>query len=114
MRLFSIDTKENLQAAGICFFFGILIWLSGAYLIAVAAIVSAVAILLLPPIFRRLNDGDAREGPSEPLRWHQSVLMLPVVIGLMYALFYGASVGIDFYQCYQSGGAYSLPEGMCR
>lgn len=105
--------QEELKAAGICFFFAPLIWLAGSTIIACTAILCGVAVIAIPPLLRKLEKSPPSLGRAEPLRWYQSILLAPVVLLVLYALYLGLTGAVDTYQCYKAGGLYNWTEGKC-
>lgn len=114
------ENLENLQAAAICFFFGVLIWITGARLIAVVAFGCGVAVLIIPLVLSKFWADDSRmrtrshELSGKPVPWYLSPVVLILAAAILTAAYFAASSFIAVDRCLDSGGAYDYDENVCR
>ena len=87
----NLESRENLKAAGILLFFGMLILYAGHYLIGGIAVVGSVLVALAPtymhPEFSKRLFRMFGFGQPGPIRWYQSPLPYIALAGGAYALY---------------------------
>lgn len=104
--------QEELKAAGICFFRAAN--LAGRfYYHSVHGDSVRRRCNRYSPTTTQAGEVPAKFGEAEPLRWYQSILLAPVVLLVLYALYLGLTGAVDTYQCYKAGGLYNWTEGKC-